>query len=192
MTGWGQDGPLAQAAGHDINYIALTGALHAIGPDGRSRCRRSTWSAISAAARCYLAFGVLAALLEARQSGKGQVVDAAMSDGAALADVDVLRHDARRPVERRGASSNMLDGGAHFYGIYECADGKYVSIGAIEPQFYALLRKLAASPTPTSTPQMDRKAWPALKEKLDACSRARRATSGARSWRAPTSASRRC
>ena len=138
MTGWGQDGPLAQAAGHDLNYIALTGALHAMGEADRPPAPPLHLVGDMGGGAMMLAFGLLCALLEAGRSGQGQVVDAAICDGASL--LATTYHGKLRDgdwVNRRQA--NMLDGGAHFYGCYACADGKYVSIGAIEPQFYRLL-----------------------------------------------------
>ena len=137
MTGWGQEGPLANAAGHDINYIALTGALSAMGT------RESVVPPLNlvgdfGGGALYLAFGVVCAMLEGKSSGKGQVVDAAMVDGAAhlMTMMYGLKHNGQW-IEHR--SSNLLDGGAHFYGAFECADGEWITIGSIEPQFYKLL-----------------------------------------------------
>ncbi len=140
MTGWGQDGPLAQTAGHDIDYIAVSGALHAIGPrDGEPTVPLNIVGDFGGGAML-LAVGVLAALLEAKGSGRGQVVDAAMVDGAALLSTMLYGFAAYGWWnDRRG--TNLLDGGAHFYRTYRCADGKYVAVGAIEPQFYATLRE---------------------------------------------------
>jgi alpha-methylacyl-CoA racemase len=164
MTGWGQEGPLAQAAGHDINYISVTGALSAIGPKEKPAPPLNLVGDFGGGA-LYLVVGVLAALLEAKKSGKGQVVDAAMCDGAAsLMSMFFDMMAAGRWIE--GRESNFLDGGAHFYGVYECACGNFVSIGSIEPQFYALLRQLAGLTDAGFDAQMDRKAWPALKRKL--------------------------
>jgi alpha-methylacyl-CoA racemase len=164
MTGWGQEGPLAQAAGHDINYISVTGALSAIGPKERPVPPLNLVGDFGGGA-LYLVVGVLAALLEAKKSGKGQVVDAAMCDGAAsLLSMFFDMKAGGRWIE--GRESNFLDGGAHFYGVYECACGNFVSIGSIEPQFYALLRQLAGLTDADFDAQMDRKAWPALKKKL--------------------------
>jgi alpha-methylacyl-CoA racemase len=166
MTGWGQDGPLAQAAGHDINYISVTGALAAIGPTERPTPPLNLVGDFGGGA-LYLVVGVLAALLEAKKSGKGQVVDAAMCDGAA--SLMSMFYDfaaiGRWTHERE---SNFLDGGAHFYGVYQCACGHFISIGSIEPQFYALLRQLAGLSDPAFDAQMEREAWPSLREKLDA------------------------
>ena len=164
MTGWGQTGPLAQAAGHDINYISVTGALAAIGTAEKPILPLNLVGDFGGGA-LYLVVGVLAAMLEASKSGKGQVVDAAMCDGAAsLMSMFFDMSAAGRWKESR--ESNFLDGGAHFYGVYECKDGQFVSIGSIEPQFYALLRKLAGLNDPAYDAQMDAKGWPGLKEKL--------------------------
>jgi alpha-methylacyl-CoA racemase len=164
MTGWGQEGPLAQAAGHDINYIAVTGALAAIGPQDRPVPPLNLVGDFGGGA-LYLVVGVLAALLEASKSGNGQVVDCAMCDGAAsLMSMFFDLAAAGRWQEVR--ESNFLDGGAHFYGVYECACGNFISIGSIEPQFYALLRQLAGLSDADFDQQMDRKAWPELRQKL--------------------------
>jgi alpha-methylacyl-CoA racemase len=164
MTGWGQEGPLAQAAGHDINYISVTGALAAIGPREKPVPPLNLVGDFGGGA-LYLVVGVLAALLEAKTSGKGQVVDAAMCDGAASLMSMFFDFTA---IGRwsEGRESNFLDGGAHFYGVYECACGNFISIGSIEPQFYALLRQLTDLPDKAFDAQMDRAAWPALRQKL--------------------------
>ncbi len=164
MTGWGQEGPLAQAAGHDINYISVTGALAAIGTAETPVPPLNLVGDFGGGA-LYLVVGVLAALLESRQSGKGQVVDAAMCDGAAsLMSMFFDLTAAGRWTEAR--ASNFLDGGAHFYGVYECSCGRFISIGSIEPQFYALLRQHAGLSDADFDAQMDRDAWPALKQRL--------------------------
>jgi alpha-methylacyl-CoA racemase len=164
MTGWGQEGPLAQAAGHDINYISVTGALAAIGPAAKPVPPLNLVGDFGGGA-LYVVVGVLAALLEASKSGKGQVVDAAMCDGAAsLMSMFFDMAAAGRWTEAR--ESNFLDGGAHFYGVYECACGNFISIGSIEPQFYALLRQHAGLSGAEFDAQMDRKAWPSLKQRL--------------------------
>ncbi len=164
MTGWGQEGPLAQAAGHDINYISVTGALAAIGTKEKPVPPLNLVGDFGGGA-LYLVVGVLAALLEAKKSGKGQVVDAAMCDGAAsLMSMFFDMTAMGRWTE--GRESNFLDGGAHFYGVYECACGRFISIGSIEPQFYALLRQHAGLTDADFDAQMDRKAWPGLKQKL--------------------------
>ena len=164
MTGWGQHGPLAQAAGHDINYISVTGALAAIGPAERPVPPLNLVGDFGGGA-LYLVAGLLAALLEASRSGKGQVVDAAMCDGAAsLMSMFFDLTAAGRWIE--GRQNNLLDGGAHFYGVYECACGNFISIGSIEPQFYALLRQLAGLSDQAFDAQMEREAWPSLRQKL--------------------------
>ena len=164
MTGWGQEGPLANAAGHDINYISITGALAAIGTKERPVPPLNLVGDFGGGA-LYLVVGVLAALLEASKSGKGQVVDTAMCDGAAsLMSMFFDMTAIGRWTE--GRDQNFLDGGAHFYGVYECSCGNFISIGSIEPQFYALLREHAGLTDADFDAQMDRKAWPALKEKL--------------------------
>ena len=190
MTGWGQEGPLAQAAGHDINYISVTGALAAIGPKERPVPPLNLVGDFGGGA-LYLVVGVLAALLEAKKSGKGQVVDAAMCDGAAsLMSMFFDMTAIGRWTE--GRERNFLDGGAHFYGVYECACGNFISIGSIEPQFYALLRQLAGLVgRRVSTPRWIPRLGPRSSRSWSRCSRARRARNGARSWKAPTSASRR-
>jgi alpha-methylacyl-CoA racemase len=164
MTGWGQQGPLAQAAGHDINYISVTGALAAIGPAEKPVPPLNLVGDFGGGA-LYLVVGVLAALLEAKKSGKGQVVDAAMCDGAAsLMTMFFDFMAAGRWGD--GRESNFIDGGAHFYGVYECSCGHFISIGSIEPQFYALLRQHAGLSDQAFDAQMDRDAWPSLKQKL--------------------------
>jgi alpha-methylacyl-CoA racemase len=164
MTGWGQEGPLAQAAGHDINYISVTGALAAIGPKEKPVPPLNLVGDFGGGA-LYLVVGVLAALLEARKSGKGQVVDAAMCDGAASL-MSMFFDMAAVGRWTEGRESNFLDGGAHFYGVYECACGNFISIGSIEPQFYALLRQHAGLSDAEFDAQMDRKAWPSLRQRL--------------------------
>ena len=165
MTGWGQDGPLSGAAGHDINYISLSGALHAIGRAGKRPVPPLNLVGDFGGGGMLLAFGVVCALFEARTSGKGQVVDAAMVDGsAALMAMMYGLHASGFWTDSREA--NLIDGGAHFYDTYETADGKYISIGSIEPQFYALLLQLAEIDDPEFENQLDRRKWPELKEKL--------------------------
>ena len=167
ITGWGQTGPLSQAAGHDLNYVALSGMLHPMGrPDSPPTPPLNLVGDFGGGAMM-VAFGVVCALLEARQSGKGQVVDAAMVDGSALLGAMIYGFKAFGAwSDQRGA--NMLDGGAHFYDTYACADGKFISVGAIEPQFYALLLKLADIHDPEFYAQMDVSSWPSLKKKLAA------------------------
>lgn len=137
MTGWGQEGPLANAAGHDINYIALSGVLHAIGTEAQISPPLNLIGDFGGGA-LYLAFGVVCALLEARHSGKGQIVDAAMIDGASHL-MTMMYGLAQQQKWSNHRQDNLLDGGAHFYGAFQCADDKWISIGAIEPQFYGLL-----------------------------------------------------
>lgn len=165
MTGWGQDGPYAQAAGHDINYIALSGVLSMIGRKGEAPVPPLNLVGDFGGGGMYLAFGVVSALVSARASGQGQVVDASMVDGAAsLASMFATLRAAGRWSGERGV--NMLDTGAHFYDVYECSDGEYVSIGSIEPQFYSLLlEKLGLDPADLPH-QHDQTQWPALKEKV--------------------------
>ncbi len=164
ITGWGQDGPLAQAAGHDLNYIALSGMLHAIGRADTPPAPPLNLVGDFGGGAMMLAFGVVCAALEARSSGKGQVVDAAMVDGSALLGAMIYGFRAFGAwSDQRGA--NMLDGGAHFYDTYACADGKFISIGAIEPQFYALLLERAGITDTAFNTQMDSRKWPELKEK---------------------------
>ena len=172
MTGWGQDGPLANSAGHDINYVALTGALHAIGERGGKPVVPLNLVGDFGGGGMFLAYGMVCALLEAAKSGKGQVVDAAMVDGASTL-MAMMYAAFQSGFWSNSRGSNMLDGGAHFYGVYETADGKYVSIGSIEPQFYALLlEKLGIDPE--SLPhQMDPRHWEALRDRFDVIFRTR-------------------
>jgi alpha-methylacyl-CoA racemase len=165
MTGWGQHGPLAQAAGHDINYVALSGALHAIGRPGEPPVIPLNYVGDFGGGGMLLAFGVVCALLEAGRSGKGQVVDAAMTDGAALLSAMMYGFRADGSLNNQ-RGENLLDGGAHFYNTYACADGKYVSIGSIEPQFYALLIELCGIDDPAFREQRDPHGWPMLKYRL--------------------------
>ncbi|MBW1789756.1 MAG: CoA transferase [Deltaproteobacteria bacterium] len=165
MTGWGQEGPLAKAAGHDINYISLSGALHTIGRKGERPIPPLNLVGDYGGGGMMLAFGIVCALYEAQKSGKGQVVDAAMIDGsAALMAIFYGLKASGFWTDERGA--NMLDGAAHFYDTYETADGKYVSIGSIEPQFYALLLKHTGIDDPDYQNQFDQTKWPVFKERL--------------------------
>ncbi len=171
MTGWGQSGPLAHAAGHDINYIALSGALHAIGTPEQPLPPLNLVGDFGGGA-LLLAWGMLAALWEARSSGQGQVVDAAMTDGAAL--LMAMMYGVKAGglwSNERGA--NLLDGGAPFYGTYACADGKYLAVGPIEPQFYRLFLEKAGITDPELVNQYDLTAWPYQREKLAAILRTR-------------------
>lgn len=165
MTGWGQEGPLARAAGHDINYIALSGALHTIGRKGQKPVPPLNLVGDFGGGGMLLAFGMVCALYEARKSGIGQVVDAAMTDGSAtlMAMIYGLKA-AGLWTDKPG--TNLLDTGAHFYDTYETADNKFIAIGAIEPQFYELLLKLAEIDDPDFQNQLDFAQWPQLKEKL--------------------------
>jgi alpha-methylacyl-CoA racemase len=164
MTGWGQDGPLANAAGHDINYIALAGVLSAIGTAERPIPPLNLVGDFGGGGML-LAFGMVCGLLEARTSGRGQVVDAAMVDGAALLFGSVIGMHAAG-LWRDGRESNALDGGAHFYNVYETSDGGHVAIGSIEPQFYRLLLEKTGLSDQDMPEQMDRAAWPGMKARL--------------------------
>jgi alpha-methylacyl-CoA racemase len=167
MTGFGQDGPLARAAGHDLNYIALAGALEHMGRRGQPPTPPLNLVGDFGGGGLMLAFGMVCALLERERSGRGQVVDAAMVDGTAtLMTIFHATIAAGAWSPERG--TNLLDSGAHFYDVYETADGKYVSIASIEPQFYAeLCHRLQIDPA-SLPPQMDRESWPAAKERLAA------------------------
>ncbi len=165
MTGWGQDGPLAGAAGHDIDYIALAGVLGAIGRAGERPVPPLNLVGDFGGGGMLLAFGMVCAFLEAARSGKGQVVDAAMVDGAAL--LTTMIHGLRAMgLWRDERGTNLLDTGAHFYEVYETADGGHVAVGAIEPRFYAELVRRSGLEEEDLPPQMDRAAWPRMKERL--------------------------
>ena len=165
MTGWGQEGPMAQAAGHDINYIGLAGALHAIGRAGQRPVPPLNLVGDFGGGGMLLAFGVVCGLLEAQRSGKGQVIDAAMVDGAAALMAMFFSIRATGGfTDKRG--TNLLDGGAHFYDTYETKDGKFVCLGSIEPQFYAELVERAGLDKEQFSAQMDPKRWPEYKEEL--------------------------
>lgn len=166
MTGWGQEGPMAQAAGHDINYISLTGALFATGRRGQRPVPALNLIGDMGGGGMLLVNGVLAALLESSQSGKGQVLDVAMVDGAAQLMWMMHGFEAVGAWDASQREANMLDGAAHFYDTYECACGGYVSIGSIEPQFYALLLELAELDKATFADQNNQALWPELKAKL--------------------------
>ena len=167
MTGWGQEGPLAMAAGHDINYIAITGALDSFRSHNGEPVAPLNLVGDYGGGALFLVVGLLAAVIEARSSGKGQVVDAAMCDGVSsmLTMFHALKAMGRWTDE---AGTNLLDGGAHFYRTYKCSCGNYMSIGAIEPQFYADLRKLAGLADDAFDAQNDRAKWPELQQKLEA------------------------
>lgn len=164
MTGWGQDGPLAQAAGHDINYIALSGVLHAIGPRELPVPPLNVVGDMGGGAM-FLAVGLLAAILEARGSGKGQVIDVAMTEGSAYLALGCFGLAAVGEWSEQ-REDNFIDGGAHFWRCYETSDGKFISLGAVEAKFYAiLLEKLGLDPA-TLPDQFDRAQWPAMREKF--------------------------
>lgn len=166
MTGWGQDGPLAQAPGHDINYIALSGALHAFGRAGEKPTPPVNAVGDFGGGGMLLAFGMVAGLLKAQRTGRGDVIDCAMTDGSAL--LMSMIWGFRQTIgwrDERGV--NLLDTGAHFYETYATADGGHVAVGAIEPQFYAALRRATGlEADPDFDAQFDARAWPALKMKL--------------------------
>lgn len=165
MTGWGQHGPLSHAAGHDINYIAISGALHAIGRAYDTPPPPLNYVGDFGGGGMLLAVGLLAALNEAARSGRGQVIDAAMTDGAALISAFMYGMKAMGQwSNQRG--ENLLDGGAHFYDTYACADGKFVAVGAIEPQFYAEFCRLCGIEDALFQGQMDTTRWPLLKLRL--------------------------
>lgn len=164
ITGWGQDGPLAATPGHDINYIALTGALHAIGPKDGPPVPPLNLVGDFGGGAMYLAFGMVCAILEARSSGQGQVVDAAMIDGvSSLMTMIYGMHAAGLWTDNRG--SNRLDSGTPWYDVYETSDGKWISVGCNEPQFYdALLERLGIDPATLPADRHDRKGWPAIRD----------------------------
>ena len=166
MTGWGQEGPLAKAAGHDINYISITGALFAVGRDGERPVPPLNVVGDMGGGGMLLVNGVLAALLETHNSGKGQVIDAAMVDGAAQLMWMFHGFQAAGGWDHTGRERNMLDGAAHFYDTYECADGEYISIGSIEPQFYALLLQKTGLDPEEFADQHNKEKWPEYKAKL--------------------------
>jgi alpha-methylacyl-CoA racemase len=165
MTGWGQTGPLAHAAGHDINYISLPGALAAMGAPGTPPPPPLNLVGDYGGGSLYLVIGLLAGLLEARGSGEGQVIDAAMVDGTAslMSQFFALAALGRWTEQRQ---DNLLDGGAPFYGTYACSDGKYVSVGPIEPQFFAILREKLGLRDAVFDRQHDKAAWPQMRAAL--------------------------
>jgi alpha-methylacyl-CoA racemase len=166
MTGWGQTGPYAQAAGHDINYIALAGALEPLGRAGEKPTPPLNLVGDFGGGGMLLAFGVVCALLEAKSSGQGQVVDAAMVDGSAVL-MTMFHAFSAMGIWEPERGTNLLDTGAHFYDVYETSDAKFVSIGSIEPQFYAELLRLTGLDADATMPrQQDRTQWPALKERF--------------------------
>ncbi len=167
MTGWGQSGPYSHAAGHDINYISLAGALAHFGRAGEAPVPPLNMVGDFGGGGMFLALGVVAAILEAKQSGEGQVVDTAMVDGTAVLMSMFWAMSAIGAFDENARGSNLLDTGAHFYDVYECADGEYISIGSIEPQFYAeLLRLTGLEGDGQFSKQMDRAEWPELKRRI--------------------------
>jgi alpha-methylacyl-CoA racemase len=166
MTGWGQDGPFANAAGHDINYISLAGALAHFGRAGGDPVPPLNMVGDFGGGGMFLAFGVVCALLEAQRSGNGQVVDAAMVDGTAvlMAMFWAFRSVGLFDEDHRG--TNLLDTGAPFYDVYRCADGQYISVGSLEPQFYAELLRLTGLADDPELVKRDRSVWPRLRERL--------------------------
>jgi len=168
MTGYGQSGPMSQSAGHDINYIALTGALHAIGPAGGKPVPPLNLIGDYGGGALYLAFGLMAALYERERSGHGQVVDAAMVDGASslMSIFHGMLAAGRWDADRRGA--NLLDGGAPFYGTYATADGGHVALGALEPKFFAEFARPIALDERFIKSQYDTRTWPEMREAIAA------------------------
>jgi alpha-methylacyl-CoA racemase len=167
ITGWGQEGPLAKSAGHDINYLAMSGALSAIGRKGEKPVPPLNLVADYGGGGMLLAVGMLCALIEAMKSGHGQVVDAAMVDGAALLMGAIAGLQAGG-IWQGERGTNLLDSGAHFYEVYETRDSKHIAIGSIEPQFYALLLQKLELKSDDLPRQMDRPNWPTMKEKFAA------------------------
>ena len=166
MTGWGQEGPLSNLAGHDINYLALTGALNSIARQGSNPTPPLNLVGDFGGGAMYLAFGLVCALIEASKSNMGQVVDAAMVDG--VSSLMTMVHGLiSAGIWEDNPASNFLDTGSHYYDTYECSDGKYVALGAIEPKFYnALAQILDLDPVSDKEQQMDKSRWPKLKEEL--------------------------
>lgn len=167
MTGWGQTGPMAKVAGHDINYLALSGALAAIGEPNTPPPPPLNLVADLGGGGMYLAFGILAAVIDARQSNKGQVIDCAMIDGIAhmMSMFQSFRQQGSWTLDRQ---SNSVDGGAPFYSTYETSDNKYIAVGAIEPQFWRAMLGVLEIPESEFPPQMERKQWPDMKRKIAA------------------------
>ncbi|MFU7527439.1 CaiB/BaiF CoA transferase family protein [Qipengyuania sp. ASV99] len=167
MTGWGQEGPLAHAAGHDINYIAITGALDAVGKAGETASPPQNLVGDFGGGSMYCAFGIMSALYERQNSGKGQVVDAAIVDGATSL-MSFFFGARSRPFLSTDRGKGMLSGAAHFYRCFECADGREVSVGAIEPQFYAELLAKSGAPTELAEAQMNPANWDDYADRLAA------------------------
>ena len=171
MTGWGQDGPMKDAAGHDINYIALAGALHSFSREGHAPVPPLNLVGDFGGGGMMLAFGMVCALIERQSSGRGQVVDAAMIDGTA-ALMAMIHGMAAQGLWRTDRGRNLLDTGAPFYDVYQTSDGEYVAIGALEPQFFAeLVARLGLGDDPDFATQYDMRSWPAMRAKLEACFR---------------------
>ncbi|MFB7091060.1 CaiB/BaiF CoA transferase family protein, partial [Streptomyces sp. NPDC056296] len=171
ITGWGQDGPWARAVGHDINYLSVSGILHAIGPADERPVPPLSLVGDFGGGSMLLVVGILAALMERNRSGRGQVVDAAMLDGAMLlGDLFLAQRSAGLWTDRRG--DNVMDGGAPFYRTYTCADGRFVAVGAIEPQFFAELVTVLGLELPDGFDHLDRANWPTLADRLAAAFRA--------------------
>ncbi|MDX2380716.1 MAG: CaiB/BaiF CoA-transferase family protein [Acidimicrobiia bacterium] len=170
MTGWGQSGPMALAAGHDINYISLAGALAHFGRKGEAPVPPLNMVGDFGGGGMFLALGVVAALLEAQKSGKGQIVDTAMVDGSAVLMTMFWAMSTIGAFDENARGENLLDTGSHFYDVYECSDGEYISIGSIEPQFYAELLRLTGlvNDPEFAAKQMDKGSWPELKERISA------------------------
>ncbi len=167
MTGWGQTGPLAQASGHDANYIAIAGALHLLGRPGEKPYPPANYVGDYGGGACMLAFGMACAFFEARESGQGQVIDVAMCEGAALLTTMMYGIHAQGAWREKG--KNRIDGGAHFYDTYETSDGKYITIAAAEPQFYELLLDLLkVADEGLRNDRMNADRWPEFKEKFEA------------------------
>jgi len=172
MTGWGQQGPNAAMAGHDLNYIALSGALHSMGESDRPPPPPLNLVGDYGGGGTYLAIGVLGGLIEAGRTGNGQVVDAAMVDGAT--SLMTMMYSMRQRGQWNDArQSNVIDGAAHFYGVYECADGRFIAVGAIEPQFYAELRRVLGLAGDEWSAQWDSDNWPVLRERMGGLFRTR-------------------
>jgi len=166
MTGWGQEGPLSKAAGHDINYIALTGALYAVGRSHEKPVPPLNLVGDFGGGGMFLAFGLVCALLEVQKSGKGQVIDAAMTDGSALL-MSMMHTLHAQGLWNTNRGANLLDTGSHFYEVYETLDNKYLSIGSIEPQFYQLLVEKAGLDNQVFSDYLNPVKWPLLKKKLE-------------------------
>lgn len=165
MTGWGQEGPMSQVAGHDINYISLAGALYPIGEEGLKPQIPLTLVGDFGGGGMMLAFGMVSALLEAQKSGKGQVIDSAMIDGVA-ALMNSSFSALKSPLWSEDRGTNLLDSGSHFYNTYECADGEYISIGAIEDKFYQELLKGLGLENEELPHQLDKNHWPEMKQRF--------------------------